>query len=44
MFQYYLWQGREAKRSPLSRAEVKNGGAISPLPDISSLHTASLIK
>jgi hypothetical protein len=29
-------QGREADHSPLSRAEVKNGGAIPPLPHTSS--------
>jgi hypothetical protein len=29
-------QGREADHSPPSNAEVKNGGAIPPLPNVSS--------
>jgi hypothetical protein len=28
------WQGREADHSSLSSADVKNGGAIPPLPDV----------
>jgi hypothetical protein len=36
--------GREAAHSPPSRAEVRNGGAIPPLPYMSSWHSASLIK
>jgi hypothetical protein len=30
------WPGREADHSPLSSAEVKNGGAIPPLPHMFS--------
>jgi hypothetical protein len=33
-------QGHEANHSPRSTAEVKNGGAIPPLPHISSWHSA----
>jgi hypothetical protein len=33
-------RGREADCSPPSSAEVKNGGAIPPLPHISSWHGA----
>jgi hypothetical protein len=33
-------QGREADRSPPSSAEVNNGGAIPPLPHMSSWHSA----
>jgi hypothetical protein len=33
-------QGREADHSPPSSAEVKNGGAIPPLPHTSSWHGA----
>jgi hypothetical protein len=33
-------QGHEADYSPLSSAEVKNGGAIAPLPHTSSWHGA----
>jgi hypothetical protein len=36
--------GREAGKSPPFSAEVKNGGAISPLPHLSSWHSACLIK
>jgi hypothetical protein len=36
--------GREADYSPPFVAEVKNGGAISPLPHIPSWHIAELIK
>jgi hypothetical protein len=36
--------GREADQSPPSTAEVKNGGAISPLPHTPSWHIAYLIK
>jgi hypothetical protein len=36
--------GREADHSPPSSAEVKNGGAIPPLPYMSSWHSAELIK
>jgi hypothetical protein len=36
--------GREADHLPPSCAEVKNGGAIPPLPHISSWHSAWLIK
>jgi hypothetical protein len=32
--------GREADHSPPSSAEVKNGGAIPPLPNMSSWHSA----
>jgi hypothetical protein len=32
--------GREADHSPQSSAEVKNGGAIPPLPNMSSWHSA----
>jgi hypothetical protein len=32
--------GRDADHSPPSSVEVKNGGAIPPLPDISSWHRA----
>jgi hypothetical protein len=32
-----IWQGREADRSPQSNAKVKNCGAISSLPNTSSL-------
>jgi hypothetical protein len=35
---------REANQSPQSIAEVKNGGAMPPLPDTSSCHGAKLIK
>jgi hypothetical protein len=38
------WQGREADHSPLSSAEVKNGGAILPLRRMSSRRIAQLIK
>jgi hypothetical protein len=34
------WPGREADHSPLSNAELKNGGAILSLPHMSSWHTA----
>jgi hypothetical protein len=34
------WQGREADHSPPSNAEVKNGGAIPPLPHMPSWHSA----
>jgi hypothetical protein len=34
------WPECEADHSPPSSAEVKNGGAIPPLPDISSWHGA----
>jgi hypothetical protein len=33
-------QGREVDHSPLSSAEVKNGGAIPPLLHMSSWHSA----
>jgi hypothetical protein len=33
-------QGREADHSPLPSAEVKKGGAIPPLPHMSSRHSA----
>jgi hypothetical protein len=33
-------QGREADHSPPSSAEVKNGGAIPPLPHMFSWHSA----
>jgi hypothetical protein len=36
--------GREAGHLPPSNAEVKNGGAIPPLPDMSSWRGAYLIK
>jgi hypothetical protein len=36
--------GREADHSPPSSTEVKNGGAIPPLPHISSWCSAELIK
>jgi hypothetical protein len=36
--------GREADHSPSSSAELKNGGAIPPLPYKSSWHSTSLIK
>jgi hypothetical protein len=36
--------GREGDQSPPSSAEVKKGGAISPLPHMSSWHGASLMK
>jgi hypothetical protein len=36
--------GREADHSSPSSAEVKNGGAIPPLPPMSSWHSAKLIK
>jgi hypothetical protein len=32
--------GRETDHSPPSSAKVKNGGAISPLPHMSSCHSA----
>jgi hypothetical protein len=32
--------GREVDRSPLSSAEVKKGGAIPPLPNMSSWHSS----
>jgi hypothetical protein len=35
---------READHAPPSSAEVKNGGAIPPLPHTSSWHSAQLIK
>jgi hypothetical protein len=38
-----LWvkrQGRESDHSPPSSAEVKKGGAIPPLPHMSSWHSA----
>jgi hypothetical protein len=38
------WPGHEADRSPPSSAEVKNSGAISPLPHTSLLRGAYLIK
>jgi hypothetical protein len=38
------WPGREADHSPPSSAEVKNGGAIPPLPHKSSWHSVLLIK
>jgi hypothetical protein len=31
-----MWQGREADNSPPSNAEIKNSGAIAPLPHTSS--------
>jgi hypothetical protein len=34
------WQGHEAGFSPLSSAEGKNGGAIPPLPHMSSWQSA----
>jgi hypothetical protein len=34
------WPLSEAEHSPQSRAEVKNGGAILPLPNTSSCHGA----
>jgi hypothetical protein len=37
-------QEREAEHSPPSNAEIKNGGAIPPLPRMSSRHSAWLIK
>jgi hypothetical protein len=37
-------QGREAGHSFPSSAEVKNGGATPPLPQMSSWHSACLIK
>jgi hypothetical protein len=37
-------QRREADHSPPTSAEVKNAGAIPPLPRMSSMHSASLIK
>jgi hypothetical protein len=42
----WRWLGHEADYSPPSSAEVKNGGAIPPLPHASSLSTwiNSLIK
>jgi hypothetical protein len=36
--------GRKADHSPPSSAEVKNGGAIPPLPHMSSWHSVWLIK
>jgi hypothetical protein len=36
--------GKAADNSPPYNAEVKNGGAIPPLPHESSLYGASLIK
>jgi hypothetical protein len=36
--------GREADHSPRSRAEVKNVGAITPLPNTSPCRSAKLIK
>jgi hypothetical protein len=44
----YPWrlkrQEREGDHSPSSRAEVKNGGAMPPLPHTSSWRAALLIK
>jgi hypothetical protein len=37
-------QGRKADHSPLSSAEIKNGGAIPPFRDTSSWRGDSLIK
>jgi hypothetical protein len=37
------WPGPEADHSPPSKAEVKNGGAISPLNNMSSCRLAKLI-
>jgi hypothetical protein len=37
------WQGREADHSPPPSAEVKNGGAIPPLPHTPSWHSALLM-
>jgi hypothetical protein len=37
-------QGRQADHLPISSAKVKKGGAIPPLPHMSSRHSASLIK
>jgi hypothetical protein len=37
-------QGHEADHSPPSSAEVKKGGAIPPLPHMSSWHSTELIK
>jgi hypothetical protein len=37
-------QEREADHSPPSSAEVKKGGAILPLPNMFSWHSALLIK
>jgi hypothetical protein len=34
------WQGRDANLSPPSSADVKKGGAIPPLPHMSSWHSA----
>jgi hypothetical protein len=36
--------GRETDPSPPSSAEVKNGAIVPPLPDMSSWHSALLIK
>jgi hypothetical protein len=36
--------GREANRLPSSSAEVKNGGAVPPVPNMSPWHNAKLIK
>jgi hypothetical protein len=33
-------QGHETKKSPTSSAKIKNGGAIPPLPHMSSRHGA----
>jgi hypothetical protein len=35
-----MWPGREADHPPPSSAEVKNGGAIPPVPHMSSWHSA----
>jgi hypothetical protein len=38
------WPGCETYHSPPSSAEVKNDGAIPPLPHMPSCHSASLFK
>jgi hypothetical protein len=38
------FSGGKADHSPPSRAEVKNGGTLPPLPHMSSGHTVKLIK
>jgi hypothetical protein len=40
----FKWLGRGADYSPPSSAEVKNGGALPPLPHMSSWHSTYLIK
>jgi hypothetical protein len=34
------WLGREADHSPPSSSDVRNGGAVTPLPNMSSWHSA----